>query len=88
MRPTGGNTFELDGDLTIREITKPVTLERGVRRDGRRPVRETPVLGFSATTTVDREAWDITWNMALETGGLLVGKKVELEIDVELLKSE
>jgi polyisoprenoid-binding protein YceI len=87
VRPTGGNTFELDGDLTIRGITKPVTLESefagmGVTGQG------TPMLGFSAKTTIDREAFDITWNAALETGGVMLGKKVEIQIDVELLKAE
>ena len=85
VRPTGGNAFELDGDLTIRGITKPVTLDAafagmGVTGQG------TPMLGFSAKTSIDREAFDIMWNAALETGGLVLGKKVEIEIDVELLK--
>lgn len=87
VRPTGGNTFELDGDLTIRGITKPVTLQgefagMGVNMQG------TAVLGFSAKTSIDREAFDITWNAALETGGVMLGKKVEIQIDVELLKAE
>lgn len=87
VRPTGGNTFELDGDLTIRGITRPVTLAAefagmGVGMQGN------PVLGFSAKTTIDREAWDVMWNAALETGGLALGKKVDLEINVELLKAE
>lgn len=87
VRPTGDATFELDGDLTIRGITKPVTLDAefagaGVTGQG------TPMLGFSAKTSIDREAFDITWNAALETGGVMLGKKVEIQIDVELLKSE
>jgi polyisoprenoid-binding protein YceI len=87
VRPTGGNTFELDGDLTIRGITKPVTLESefagtGVTTQG------TTVLGFSAATSVDREAFGITWNAALEAGGVALGKKVGIQIDVELLKAE
>lgn len=87
VRPTGGNTFELDGDLMIRGITEPVTLQSefagmGVNMQG------TPVLGFSAKTSIDREAFDITWNAALETGGVVLGKKVEIQIDVELLKAE
>jgi polyisoprenoid-binding protein YceI len=87
VRPTGDNGFELDGDLTIRGITKPVTLDAefagaGVTGQG------TPMLGFSAKTSIDREAFDITWNAVLETGGLGLGKKVEIQIDVELLKAE
>jgi polyisoprenoid-binding protein YceI len=42
------------------------------------------VAAFSAKTTIDREDWDVTWNMAVETGGFLVSKKVDLEIDAEL----
>jgi polyisoprenoid-binding protein YceI len=86
-RPTGGNAFELDGDLTIRGITKPVTLTGEFAGMTVNP-QGASVLGFSAKTTVDREAWDITWNAALETGGMLLGKKVDLEIEVELLRSE
>jgi len=43
---------------------------------------------FSASTEIDREAWDMTWNVAVETGGLLVGKKVKIEIDAELNLAE
>jgi polyisoprenoid-binding protein YceI len=87
VRPTGGNTFELDGDLTIRGITKPVTLESEFSGMGLN-MQGTSVLGFSAKTSIDREAFDITWNAALETGGVVLGKKVEIQIDVELLKAE
>jgi len=43
-----------------------------------------PMAAFSARTEIDREDWDITWNMAVETGGLLVGKKAQIEIDAEI----
>jgi polyisoprenoid-binding protein YceI len=42
-----------------------------------------PMLAASAKTTIDREDWDMTWNMAVETGGFLVGKKVDLDLEVE-----
>ena len=87
VRPTGDNTFELDGDLTIRGITKPVTLESEFAGMGLN-MQGTSVLGFSAKTSIDREAFGITWNTALETGGVMLGKKVEIQIDVELLKAE
>jgi polyisoprenoid-binding protein YceI len=82
VRLTGGTSFELDGDLTIKDITRPVTLSGeflgwGPDMDGE------PMLAASAKTTIDREDWDMTWNMAVETGGFLVGKKVDLEIEVE-----
>ncbi len=82
VRPTGGTSFELDGDLTIKAITRPVTLSGeflgwGPDMEGR------PMFAASAKTTIDREDWDMTWNVAVETGGFLVGKKVDLEIEVE-----
>ena len=82
VRPTRGASFELDGDLTIKDITRPVTLSGefvgwGPDMEGK------PMLAASAKTTIDREDWDMTWNMAVETGGFLVGKKVDLEIEVE-----
>jgi polyisoprenoid-binding protein YceI len=82
VRPKGGTSFELDGDLTIKDITRPVTLSGeflgwGPDMEGK------AMFAASAKTTIDREDWDMTWNMAVETGGFLVGKKVDLEIEVE-----
>jgi polyisoprenoid-binding protein YceI len=82
VRLTGGNVFELDGDLTIKDITKPVTL-KGEFNGWTPGMDGTPTFAASAKTTVDREAWDMTWNMVIETGGLLVSKKVDLEIEIE-----
>jgi polyisoprenoid-binding protein YceI len=79
-----GNRFELDGDLTIRGITRPVTLHGEFLGTGP-GLRGGTLAAFSASTTIDREDWDLTWNVAVETGGLLVGKKVEVEIDAELV---
>ncbi|MGH2591254.1 MAG: YceI family protein [Actinomycetota bacterium] len=86
IRPTGGNTFQLVGDLTIRDVTNEVVLDAEFLGFGPGPSPDSPVLAaFTASTEVDREDWDLTWNMAVETGGFLVGKKVNLEIDTELL---
>jgi polyisoprenoid-binding protein YceI len=82
VRPTGGTSFELDGDLTIKDITRPVTLSGEFLGWGPNMEGE-PMLAASAKTTIDREDWDMTWNMAVEAGGFLVGKKVDLEIEVE-----
>jgi polyisoprenoid-binding protein YceI len=79
------NTWELDGDLTILDVTRPVTwtLEfHGATVDpwgGQRAA-------FSAETEVNREDWGLTWNAPLETGGFLLSKNVKLEVDVELMK--
>jgi polyisoprenoid-binding protein YceI len=87
VRRTGERTFDLTGDLTIKGITKPVTLQGtylgwGPNHQG------TPMVAFEATTTIEREDWDITWNVAVETGGFLVGKKVDIEVSVEALPIE
>jgi len=82
VRPTGGTSFELDGDLTIKDITRPVTLSGEFLGWGPNMQGE-PMLAASAKTTIDREDWGMTWNMAVEAGGFLVSKKVDLEIEVE-----
>ena len=82
VRPTGGTSFELVGDLTIKDITRPVTLSGEFLGWGPDMEGE-PMFAASAKTTIDREDWGMTWNMAVETGGFLVGKKVDLEIEVE-----
>src|SRR5204863_6979251 len=82
VRPTGGTSFELDGDLTLKGITRPVTLSGEFLGWGPDMEGE-PMFAASAKKTIDRRDWDMTWNMAVETGGFLVGKKVDLEIEVE-----
>ena len=78
----GGNRFEVEGDLTIRGETRPVTLEvefGGVVTD---PFGQTKAL-FSATTKLEREKWGMNWNQALETGGVLVSKSLDVEIEIQ-----
>jgi polyisoprenoid-binding protein YceI len=85
VRPTGGNTFQLVGDLTIKDITREVVLDAEFLGWGPGGQPEYPPLAaFSASVEVEREDWDLTWNMAVETGGMLVGKRVKLEIETEL----
>jgi polyisoprenoid-binding protein YceI len=80
-----GAEFELVGELTIRDVTQQVTLE--VEFEG---VAQSPwgqeVVGFTATTEIDREDFGITWNQALETGGVLVSKKIKIEISAEAVR--
>ena len=81
----GDGTAKVTGDLTVKDVTRPVTLDvefDGAQADpwgGQR-------LGFAAHTDIDREDWGLTWNVALETGGMLVSKKVRLEFNVEAVK--
>ncbi|MBA3738198.1 MAG: YceI family protein [Actinobacteria bacterium] len=85
VRHTGGASFELDGDLTIRDVTRPVTLQGEYRGTETNPYGVT-VLAATAKTVLEREDWNVNWNMILETGGFLVSKKIDLEIEVEALK--
>ena len=85
IRHAGGSSFELDGDLTIRDITKPITIEGEFLGWGKDPYDNT-IFSAEAKTTVEREDWDLTWNVAVETGGFLVSKKIDLVIDVEARK--
>ena len=82
-----GRRWKLHGELTIRDVTRPVTLDAEIdgvmqdwRGDGRRAA-------FSARTSIDREAWGLTWNVALEAGGWLVGREFKVEIDLAAIEA-
>ena len=81
----GDNEFKLRGELTVREVTREVELEVEFEGLARSPWGQ-EVIGFTATTEVDREEFGMTWNQALETGGVLVGKKVKIEISAEAIR--
>jgi len=81
VRPNG-SSWVLDGDLTIKDITKPVTLEFDFVGLATDPWGNQKA-AFSANTTINREDWDLNWNVALETGGVLVSKKVNIEIEMQ-----
>jgi len=85
LRPTGENTFQLVGDLTIKDITREVVLDAEFNGwgPGMTPDRP-PLAAFSARTEIDRHDWDMTWNFTVETGGFLVSRKVQIEIETEL----
>lgn len=85
VRPVAGG-YEVDGNLTIRGTTRPVTLDMvysGVMQD---PWGNEKAI-FSATTKINREVFGLTWNAPLEAGGWLVGKDVEIEIEVQAGKA-
>jgi polyisoprenoid-binding protein YceI len=84
---TGEETARLIGDLTIRETTREVALDVEYQGMAQSPWGTTSV-GFAASGTLNRKDWGLTWNQALETGGMLVGDKVKINIEVELVKEE
>jgi polyisoprenoid-binding protein YceI len=85
VKSRDGNEFVLLGDLTIKGVTRQVELEVEFEGVGRTPFG-TDVFGFTATTEIDREDFGLTWNVALETGGVLVGKKIKIEIEGEAVR--
>lgn len=78
--------WKVDGELTVKETVRPVTLDVEFEDAGEDPWGNGRI-AFSATTEVDRSEWGINWNQALETGGVLVGKKVKIVIDVQAVAS-
>ncbi len=81
-----GDGYQVDGDLTIRGTTNSVTLDLAYHGLVTDPWGNDKAL-FSASTEIDREQWDLTWNQALEAGGWLVGKKVKIEIEAQAAKA-
>lgn len=84
IRPNGSDYY-LDGDLTIKGITKPVTLElefNGIATDPWGGTRA----GFTAEGEVNRSDYGISYNAALETGGVLIGEKLKVSIEIEAVK--
>ena len=77
-----GSDYELTGDLTIRGVTKPVTLNLDFGGVGQDPWGGTRI-GLEAKGTINRKDFGLEYNSALEAGGVLIGDKVSIELDVE-----
>ncbi len=77
-------TWEVVGDLTVRDTTRPVSLQVDFDGADISPFGDERI-GFSAATDVNREDFGLSWNMALETGGLLVGKTARIELAVQAI---
>jgi polyisoprenoid-binding protein YceI len=78
-------SFKLTGDLTIRDVTKPITLDVQFEGRNKDPWGGERV-GFSATGKLDRREFGLTWNQALETGGVVVGNDIKINLEVEAIK--
>ena len=76
--------FTVSGDLTINGVTKPATLEVEYNGAATDPFGNQRV-GFSATTEISRKEFELTWNAALETGGVLVGDKIRIALEISAI---
>lgn len=84
---TGPSSFKLKGDLTMRGITKPVSLDvefLGTMKDPWGNMKA----GFTVSGTINRKEWDLNWNAALETGGVLVSEEVKIMCEIQLIRKE
>ena len=81
----GGSGLRVTGDLTLHGVTREVTLEAEFAGTGKDPWGNERA-GFSAKTSLDRKDYGLMWNAALEAGGVLVGEKVEISIELEAVK--
>ncbi len=82
----GGDDYRLAGDLTIRGVTRPITLDAEIRGPVKDPWGGTR-MGLSANGKVNRKEFGLNWNAALEAGGFLVGDDVKLTVEAELVKA-
>lgn len=83
-----GDGYQVTGDLTIHGVTRPVVLEAEfLGRAGKDPWGNERA-GFTARTSVDRKAYGLLWNQILEAGGLLVGEKIEITLEVEAVRAQ
>lgn len=80
------STFELTGDLTIRGVTNPISIEFNFEGAAKDPFGNLRV-GFDGSVAISRKDYGITWNATLETGGVLVSDKITLEFEVSAIKN-
>lgn len=87
VQPTSENEFAVTGDLTIKGVTKPVTVDFEYAGNAVDPYGNQRI-GFEGKATVNRKDWGINFNAALEAGGLLISEKITLEFEVSAVKAD
>ncbi|MGA8246262.1 MAG: YceI family protein [Nocardioides sp.] len=80
-----GDDWTITGDLTIKGVTRPLTIEFESTGSARDPFGNLRI-GFEGQATISRKDWGLTWNAALETGGFLVSDKIKLDIDISAIQ--
>jgi polyisoprenoid-binding protein YceI len=85
VEPGGPRTYRVTGDLTIKGVTKAVTFDLEYTGEAVDPFGNRRV-GFEGSTTINRKDWGVSWNVALEAGGVLVSENITLEIEVSAVR--
>ncbi len=86
VAPAGDSSYRVTGDLTIKGVTRPVTLELELTGTAVDPWGQTR-LGLEGATVINRKDWGVNWNTVLEAGGVLVSEKVTLEFEISAVKA-
>jgi polyisoprenoid-binding protein YceI len=86
IKHVAGDEFEVTGDLTIKDVTKPVTFGLELTGAAKDPFGNERI-GFEGSVVINRKDWGVSWNAALETGGVLVSEKVTLEFEISAVRS-
>jgi polyisoprenoid-binding protein YceI len=87
IQDEGEGRYKVTGDLMIRDVTREVTLDAEFLGVEKNPFGQ-EIAAFSASTEVEREDWGLKWNLALESGGWLVGKRVKIELQAEVIRRQ
>jgi polyisoprenoid-binding protein YceI len=81
----GGRDFEVTGELTIKDVTKSITIPLEFQGAATDPFGNERI-GFEGSVVINRKDWGVSWNAALETGGVLVSEKIALEFEISAIK--
>jgi polyisoprenoid-binding protein YceI len=87
IKPLGKDKFQLVGDLTIKDVTEASVINVEPTGQGASPWGQ-QVMGFEARTDINRKDYGQTWNVALETGGVLVGDEIKINLEVEAIQQQ
>ncbi len=88
VKPAGKDTYQVTGDLTMHGVTKPVTLTVTFLGSTKDPFSGNEKLGFDVAGTLNRQDFGIKWNKTLDSGGVLVGDEVKVQVAVEANKAK
>jgi polyisoprenoid-binding protein YceI len=87
VQAVDASTYRVTGDLTIKDVTRPVTIDFEYAGAATDPFGNHRI-GLEGTTTINRKDWGVNWNAALEAGGVLVSDKVTLEFEVSAIRAD